>query len=199
MRAKDIMTTKVMSVHADDTVHWAVALMTDTRVTSLPVLDDEDRVIGIISESDVIRDRMPTDARSHMRPVAAQQADPRQRVRNVMSVVVDCMGENADTADLATLMLENNVRAVPIVDGARLVGIVSRRDLLRTLLRDDAAILRDLRQALDDYAGEPGRWPASVEDGVVTISGRFDGDEQKIVELLARSVTGVIRVHTARL
>jgi CBS domain-containing protein len=196
MRAKDIMTTKVVSVHANDTVHRAVALMTDTQVASLPVLDDEDRVIGIISESDIIRDRMPTDARSHMRLVPEQQPDPRQRVRDVMSEMVECMGENADTADLAALMLDNNVRAVPIVDGARLVGIVSRRDLLRTLLRDDAAILRDVRQALDDYAGESERWPASVEDGVVTIHGRFDGDERKIVELLARSVAGVIRVHT---
>jgi osmotically-inducible protein OsmY len=53
-----------------------------------------------------------------------------------------------------------------------------------------------VEQCLDDYAGESGRWPVQVEEGVVTIRGRFDGDEKKIVQLLARSVPGVIRVHT---
>jgi CBS domain-containing protein len=196
MRAKDIMTTTVVTVHSDDPIHHAATLMTDRKVTSLPVLDEDDRVIGIISEADIIRDRMPSDPRSHLRVDPEQQPDPSQLVRDVMIETVVCLGENADTADLAALMLDNNVRAVPIVDGARLVGIVSRRDLLRTLLRDDDAILRDVQQSLDDYAAESGRWRVTVEDGVVSIHGRFDGDEQKIVELLARSVRGVIRVHT---
>jgi CBS domain-containing protein len=67
MRAKDIMTRTVVTVHSDDPIHHAAVLMTDCKVTSLPVLDEDDRVIGIISESDVIRDRLPSDPRSHVR------------------------------------------------------------------------------------------------------------------------------------
>jgi CBS domain-containing protein len=94
-------------------------------------------------------------------------------------------------------MLENNVRAVPIVDGAHLVGIVSRRDLLRTLLRPDAGIVNDVTERLDDYSGNPGRWKVKVVDGVVSITGRFaDSDEQRIVTAVVRTVPGVLRVHT---
>jgi CBS domain-containing protein len=198
MRAREIMTRTVLTVHGDDPIHHAATLMTDAKVTSLPVLDEDDRVIGIISEADIIRDRMPSDPRSHLRVDVEEQPDPSLLVRDVMTTTAVCMGENADTADLAALMLDNNIRAVPIVDGARVIGIVSRRDLLRTLLRDDESVLRDVGQRLDDFAGESSRWAVHVADGVVTIDGRFDGDEQKIVELLARSVAGVIRVHTER-
>ena len=91
------------------------------------------------------------------------------------------------------------VRAVPIVDGARLVGIVSRRDLLRTLLRDDNAIKSEVTQRLDEYAGKSSRWNVAVEEGVVTIRGHFDdAAEQQIVTVLARTVPGVVRVHTHR-
>jgi CBS-domain-containing membrane protein len=116
-----------------------------------------------------------------------------------MTETVVCLGENADAADLAALMLENNVRAVPIVDGGHLIGIVSRRDLLRPLMRDDAAIRAEVTQRLDDYAGEANRWTVAVDEGIVTIAGRFDDSrQQKIVALLARTVPGVVRVHTQR-
>lgn len=171
--------------------------MSENGITSLPVLDADDRVVGIVSEADVIRDRMPHDPRSHMRVEAGDHPDPAQLVGAVMSDVVLCVGENADLADLAAVMLDNHVRAVPIVDGGRLIGIVSRRDLLRTLLRDDATITSEVTQHLADYAGDRGRWTVAVEDGVVTIGGRFDDDRQRhVVTLLVRTVPGVIRVHT---
>lgn len=198
MRAKDIMTRTVTAVHSDSTIRHAAALMTEAKVTSLPVLDEDDRVIGILSEADIIRDRMPSDPRSHLRVNVEQQPDPHLLVRDVMTTTAACMGENADTADLAALMLDNNVRAVPIVDGARLVGIVSRRDLLRTLLRDDESVRLDVRQRLDEYAGEGNRWTVQVQDGIATIHGRCDAEQKRIVELLVRSVPGVIRVHTKR-
>jgi CBS-domain-containing membrane protein len=198
MRACEIMTRDVVSVHADTEIQVAAELLSRHGITSLPVLDDDDRVIGILSEVDLIRDRMPHDPRSHLRPATEdQERDPAQLVREVMSDVVICLGENADAADVAALMLDNNVRAVPIVDGAKLVGIISRRDLLRTLIRDDATIAADVEQRLADYSGEQGRWTVEVENGIVTIRGRFDDDAQEhVVSVLARTVPGAIRVHT---
>jgi CBS domain-containing protein len=198
MRAREIMTTKVLTVRTDTPVHEAAALLTDHGITSLPVLDEDGRVVGIVSEMDLIRNRMPHDPRSHLRP-ERPQPDPARQVGEVMTEPVVCLTENADTADLAALMLDNNIRAVPIVGADGLVGIVSRRDLLRTLLRDDAAIRSEVRQRLDDYAGEADRWRVDVDDGVVTITGHFDDDaQQDIVAVLARTVPGVIRVHPHR-
>lgn len=197
MRAREIMTQPVVTARTDTAIPDAAGLLAEHGITSLPVLDDDDRVVGIISEVDMIRNRMPHDPRSHLRPEPHEQPDPARLVRDVMSDTVICLGESADTADLAALMVDNNVRAVPIIDGSRLVGIVSRRDLLRTLIRDDAAITDEVRQRLADYAGESGRWHVGVADGVVTIRGHFEDDAQReIVTVLARTVPGALRVHT---
>lgn len=155
MQARDIMTRSVFTVRTSDPIRQA---------------------------ADLIRDRMPHDPRSHLRPLPPEQPDPATRVREVMSDAVICLGSSADTADLAALMLDNNLQAVPIVDGAHLVGIVSRRDLLRTLLRDDAMIGSEVSQRLEEYAGDPGRWDVRVGAGVVNILGELnDESERKIV------------------
>jgi CBS-domain-containing membrane protein len=196
MRACEIMTQSVVTVRAETEIQHAAQLLAEHGITSLPVLDDDHGLIGIVSEVDLIRDRMPRDPRSHLRPDTSEQPDPARLVRDVMSDVVVCLGESADTADVAALMLEHNVRAVPIVDGAKVVGIISRRDLLRTLIRDDAAIAADVDRRLDDYAGERGRWAVEAENGIVTIRGRFDDEAQeRVVSVLARTVPGAIRVH----
>ncbi len=199
MKAREIMTVAVATVRPHTSVHEAAALLTERRITSLPVLDDDGSVVGIVSELDLIRDRMPHDSRSHLRPAEHQEPDPARRVVDVMSSTVICLGENADTADLAALMVDNSVRAVPIVDGGQLVGIVSRRDLLRTLLRDDQAIRADIVARLDDYCGDVARWNVRVDDGVVTIRGRFgeSGRRQETITAVARAVPGVLRVHTS--
>src|SRR5579859_2403061 len=196
MKANELMTREVVTARPDTPVRQAAALMAQHHVTSLPVLDDDGRLIGIVSEIDLVRDRLPRDPRSHLRPGPAQQPDPAQHVREVMTDVVSCLGESADTADIAALMVDKNLRAVPIVDGARLVGIVSRRDVLRTLLRDDTALVADVRERLDAYAGEQDRWRVEVEDGVAVIRGHFDDAAQReAVTALASTVAGVIRVH----
>lgn len=196
MQARDIMTRSVVSVRTSSSVLQAAQLMNEREITSLPVLDEDDRVVGIVSEADLIRDRMPHDPRSHMRPEPHEQPDPARWVHEVMSNTVMCLGAGADTADIAALMLDNNLRAVPIVDGDHLVGIVSRRDLLRTLLRDDVAIGSEVSQRLDDYADAAGRWKVAVDGGIVSISGHLDDEaEEKIVTTLARTVPGVVRVH----
>ncbi|MCW2527990.1 MAG: hypothetical protein JWM76_2850, partial [Pseudonocardiales bacterium] len=101
MRASEFMTRSVITVRPETTVRRAAELLTRHGITSLPVLDGDDRVIGIVSESDLIRDRMPHDSRSHLRPVEAEQPDPAQYVADVMGRTVICLGEKADTADLA--------------------------------------------------------------------------------------------------
>jgi CBS domain-containing protein len=199
VRASEIMTRSVLTVHTDSTVQQAAALLSEHAITSLPVLDEDDRVVGIVSEVDLIRDRMPHDPRSHLRPLPEDEPDPSLLVAEVMQEPVVCLAQYADVADLAAVMLENNVRAVPITDAGRLLGIVSRRDLLRTLLRDDDAIRTDVERLLHEFAGVSGQCSVAVANGVVTLSGSFeDPAQQKTAARLAQTVPGVLRVHTHR-
>jgi len=196
MKVSSVMTREVVTVHPEDSVQYTAGLLTRYDITSLPVVDDENNVIGIVSETDLLRGRLAADPRSHLTPTIVDEPDPPTLVREVMTPTAACMAASSDTADVAALMLETNVRAVPIVDGAALVGIVSRRDLLRTLLRDDEAIHREVVDRLEAYSGETGRWPVTVENGIVTIGGHVsDEREAQTLIALARTVDGVLRVH----
>ena len=91
------------------------------------------------------------------------------------------------------------MRAIPIVDGPRILGIVSRRDLLRTLMRSDETIAAEIRARLEGQPGVPEDCAVSVTDGIVTIVGRFQTtSEREVVDALARTVSGVQRVHLKR-
>ncbi len=195
MKAEEIMSSPVVTVRPDQSAREAIALLAEHSFTSLPVVDEDGDVIGIVSEIDLLRSRIPHDPRLHM----LQQPDagnPPRTVADAMSDSVVCLSENADAADLAQVLVDNRIRAVPILRGGDLVGIVSRRDVLRTLLRDDTAIRADIRERLAAYAGEPDRWDVSVEDGVVTVRGHHvDRRERAAVTNLAATVPGVVQVH----
>lgn len=182
MKASEVMTVDVVTTSPCASLGSAADLMREHEITSLPVLDEEERIVGIVSESDLLRARI---------------VDPGSRVvRDVMSDAVLCVGENAEIAQVAAVMLDNGVRAVPIADGSRLVGIVSRRDLLRTLVRDDVVIAAEIRERLVAYAGPAQTWSAEVHEGAVVVRGRFASAGQRhVVEVLVRSVPGVISVQ----
>jgi CBS domain-containing protein len=109
-------------------------------------------------------------------------------VRDVLAT-----GPQAGVADLLTDLRAADVRSVPVVDAGIVVGVVTYRDLLRALARDDAAIEADLRRKLDIYGGV-GRWRAEVRNGEVTIfDDRADLVERSGAVRVAESVIGVSR------
>jgi CBS domain-containing protein len=198
MRARDVMTTPVITVDVDARVIDAAERLSANQIASMPVLDADGRLIGMVSELDIIRDRLAHDPRSHMRPEHHDMNDPATRVRSIMTPTVVCLTEYADVADIAETMLDNGIRAIPIVDGPHIVGIVSRRNLLRTLVRSDETIAADIKARLDGQPGAPDDCAVSVADGIVTIVGTFQTtSERQLVDALARTVPGVQRVHVA--
>src|SRR5207245_520704 len=101
-----------------------------------------------------------------------------------------------DVAVLTKALLDARQRSVPIVDGARLIGIVTRRDLVRVVGRDDATIAKDVRHKLECYGGV-NRWSVDVHHGVVTLGDQFDDTtDRHVAVVLAEAVPGVVRVHT---
>nr|WP_260415614.1 CBS domain-containing protein [Actinoplanes digitatis] len=99
----------------------------------------------------------------------------------------------ADVAEVADQMLRNDVRSMPVVDDdERLVGIISRRDILRAMVRGDDVLAAEVQHRLDEYADGRSRWTATVEDGVATVTGEFDDEtERTVVTVMARTVPGI--------
>ncbi|GAB1516710.1 CBS domain-containing protein [Actinophytocola sp. KF-1] len=182
MRARDIMSRPVVSVDTGATVLEAVTALTEHGFAAVPVVDDGDRVVGIFSESDGLRAEHRRDA----------------PVTEVMTPLVEVTTPDADVARIAERMLAKHLRSVPVVEEGLLVGMVARRDLLRTMVRTDDVITANVRGLLDRYAGSRRRWAVRVDDGHVTVSGEFaDTAERSLVGALVRTVGGVTVVTLA--
>ena len=195
MRAKDIMSSPVHTVRQTTTVESAAQLLTAKAVTALPVVDDTGRLVGMVSESDLLWHRVPSDPTAHLRRMP--DTDPADRpgmVVEIMSPYTVTTQPDADLAEVAEQMLEHDVRSMPVLDAGAVVGIISRRDILRAMVRGDDVLTAEVQHRLDEYAGGH-RWTAVVEGGVARLSGDFDDDtEQGIVAVLARTVPGVAGV-----
>ncbi|NMO57254.1 CBS domain-containing protein [Actinoplanes sp. TBRC 11911] len=193
MRARDIMSSPVHTVEPTTAVEAAAELMGKYAVTALPVVDDKGHLLGMVSESDLLWHHVASDPTAHMRRYP--DLDPADRpsvVSEVMSPYVVKTYPGADVAEVTESMLDHDVRSVPVLDDGVLVGIISRRDILRVMVRSDEVLTREVQHRLDEYAGDSPRWTATVEEGVARIAGTFsDDNEQAIVAILARTVPGV--------
>jgi CBS domain-containing protein len=196
MRVRDVMSRPVYTVGACDTIEYAAALLADRKVTAVPVLDATGRLVGMVSEGDLLRHRVPHDPTAHARRDLADTGGRPKLVRDVMTTQPVTTWPEADLADVAALMLRHNVRSVPILDDGRLVGIVSRRDILRTVVRTDEVLRDEVQHRLDEYADGIRRWNVTVADGVARVEGAFiDEPERTIVTVIARTVPGVAAVR----
>jgi CBS domain-containing protein len=186
MRAADLMTRNVLTVLPRTTVREAAKALASNGFTALPVVDDDGRLLGVITEADVIRNGIPAPRDRRV----AQPTAP-TTVGEIMTVPAMALPPSTEAAELASFMLRTGIRSVPIVDGLSLVGIVTRRDLVRSLVRDDADLATDVRRRLELYGG-PGRWRVEVRRGRVTIHDeRDDPVDAHVAKIIALAVPGV--------
>ncbi|MGW5718599.1 CBS domain-containing protein [Amycolatopsis sp. NPDC003865] len=194
MRARDLMTAPVITVHPWTSAKEAAELLSAHGFTALPVVDDDDRLIGIVTEADLIRGRIPADPRYVHEP---RESAAGKTVGDLMTTPVTAMDSGTDVADLCQALVDARIRAMPIVDGSAVVGIVTRGDVVRVLAREDAEIARDVKHRLEIYGGG-GRWRVEVRDGFVHITDQFDDDtDRHVAQLLALAVPGVVAAETA--
>ena len=159
--------------------------------SALPVVDGSGALIGIVTEADVIDNRYPVGT---IHPASAENAGSKRTVAEVMTDAVIAISHDADTALLARLMISDHLRSVPVVDGGRLVGIATRRDMLRTLSRSDNDIAGDIRRNLDTLGGMK-RWHVQVSDGEAVLDDDFiTASDRSVAQALAEAVPGVTRV-----
>ncbi len=143
MNVSDVMTRPVVSVRSDATVMEAGKLMMQSRISGLPVVDSENRVVGIVTERDFLRLARPE---SGGRPrwleliTSSNKVDAltrlrEERVDRIMTLNPITTSEDAPIEDVLGKMEKHAIKRLPVMRGAQLVGIVSRSDLLRGLMR----------------------------------------------------------------
>jgi CBS domain-containing protein len=201
VQARDVMTREVVTVGPDTSAKYAGEVMADRGFAALPVVDGDNQLVGIVAEADVLRDRLPADPRLHARRDALSTRPPSLLVRGVMTTRVRTVRDRDDIADIARLFVDDRLRSVPVLADGRLTGIVSRRDLLRTLVRPDTEIRTEVLRLIEGYTGDLEAWDVVVAEGTVTIR-RTHGapqvspeTEEQALRTLAATVGGVIGVR----
>lgn len=197
MRAKDIMTTPVVTVPSDMPVKQVAAILVDRGISAVPVVNEAEELVGIVSEADLVPLETSPDPRRRISPTRWRRYRVPRTAGDAMTHDVVTLPEDADVSEAATLMLERRVKRIPIVAERRVVGIVSRRDVLKVLARTDSEVLREVSELLDDETLVLGYFEPDVDGGVVTLTGPRDPASRRLAELLARTVPGVIEVRFA--
>lgn len=203
MQARDVMTREVVTVGPDTSAKYAGELMAGHGFAALPVVDGDNRLVGMVAEADVLRDRIPEDPRLHLRRDTGRGGDVvvPLLVHGVMTTAVRSVEAGADVADLARLFVDAHLRSVPVVEDGAVVGIVSRRDILRTLVRPDDDIRADVLRLIEGYTGDLGAWDVRVTEGVTAVR-RTKGVpevshavEDFALQRLVTTVPGVVAVQ----
>ena len=218
MRAHEIMTTHVVSVRPDTTIEQAIKIMLDRRISGLPVVDEAGRLVGMVSESDLLRRselgterQRPRWLRFLLSPgrLASEYTHTHGgKVDEVMTRRVCSVPESATLAEIVDLMVRKRIKRVPVVFGAGPIGIITRADILRALAkalpareaassRSDAEIAADIRAAFDASGCLPVHLiDVRVEDGVVQIDGSItDERERDAARVAVENVAGVKALH----
>ncbi|HEX7908830.1 MAG TPA: CBS domain-containing protein [Paraburkholderia sp.] len=218
MRALDIMTTSVITATPDMTIHEAAQLFVDNRISGMPVVDKNGQVVGIVSQGDLLH-RVENGTEHGRRPwwLEFLLSTPREQaaryvkehghvVGDVMCDQVISIPEDMSLDSIADLMERRHLKRVPVLKDGKVVGIVSRSNLIRALasvappvdsISHDDASLRDA--IVLEMHGQRWGLPKQgvlVKDGVAHLWGVIESDEERrAIRIAAEGVPGVKRVE----
>jgi CBS domain-containing protein len=195
MRTRDVMSSPVVTVAPDAHLKDVAATLVEHGINAVPVVEDGDRLVGIVTEADLLTLEAALTPGARPGSLAAWKGPP-HTAGEVMSRSVYTLTEDTDATEAARLMLRHRLKSVPVVAGDRVVGIVARRDLLRLVARGDNDIRADLQRRLQEEVHALQRLELHVADGMVTIDGPVGPLVRQLVDALARAVPGVLEVRS---
>ncbi|MGW4142602.1 CBS domain-containing protein [Streptomyces mirabilis] len=199
----DVMTHTVAAIGRKANFKEIVQLMEQWKVSALPVLEGEGRVIGVVSEADLLpkeefRDSDP-DRHTQLRRLSDLAKAGAVTAEDLMTAPAVTVQANSTLAQAARTMAHAKVKRLPVVDDMGLLeGVVSRGDLLKVFLRGDEDIAEEVRREVVSYLFRAPSAPVrvQVQDGVVTLTGRVrDTSLVPVAARLVRSVEGVVDVE----
>jgi CBS domain-containing protein len=221
MKVADVMVTSVLSVGPDASVREVASTMLERRISGMPVVDEQGRILGIVSEGDLIRrpeietDRAPA---GWLHAFLSEEGRAREfvkshgrKVREVMTQPAICVAPDTPLDVVVQLMERRRVKRFPVAEHGRLVGLVTRADLLRALVTRQAqapvaASDQELRERIESMLRDAD-WAASavvyvqVENGVAQLWGTVESASQREALILAvREQPGVkdVQLHLGR-
>jgi len=205
VRVQDLMTGEVLTVGRDAALKEAARRMIEAGVSGLVVTDASGNIEGVITEADFVKAESGRRAAKRARLLRwfSHEEDPlsaERRVEDVMTADVITLGPQADHAEAARVMRKSDIKRIPIVDDdGRLIGIVSRSDILRAFVRPDADIIAEIKNQLMAHVLwiDPKRVKVGSADGNVTISGRLEtkSDAVLLAEMIGR-LDGVVSIRS---
>ena len=222
MQVADVMTRQVVSVTPETTIAEAAQLLLQHRISGLPVVGPDGAVLGIVTEGDLLRRVETGTQRHHARwlefliapgRLAREYTDANARkVGEIMTEEVVSVAPEDDLSEVVRLMEQRRVKRLPVIEAGRLVGIVSRANLVRALVQTLAAPPggpgdrgmtgdAEIRQrVLDEIARQPWGPRSSVDvrvkDGTVDLYGTITDDrERTALQVLAEKIPGVTAVR----
>jgi CBS domain-containing protein len=195
---RDVMTTEVVAVQPWTPFREIVDRLAEHRISAAPVLDADGRVLGVVTEADLLLKQEHPDLELNV-PLVWSRRRRLEREKAAAVVAGKLMTAPAVTVlptatvtEAARRMHAAGVKRLPVVDEAgRLVGIVSRADLLKVFTRPDNAIRREIMEdvIVGDFMMAPSRFFIHVDDGVVVLQGRVE--RRSLIPYLVRTVHGV--------
>ncbi|MFJ8112009.1 CBS domain-containing protein [Streptomyces sp. NPDC096132] len=199
----DLMTTPVVKANRDTGFKELAKLLAECDITAVPVVDDEERVVGVVSEADLLRKEAAQLDPAGLLPVL--HPGPSARAKAEATTAEGLMNSPAVTArpqwtavEAAQVMERHHVKRLPVVDEAdRLIGVISRADLLRVFLRGDSAIREEISGEilLRSFGITPGTITVRVVDGRVSLKGTVERKSLiPVVVRLCQGVDGVVGV-----
>ena len=195
---RDVMTTEVVAVEAWTPFKEIVARLAEHRISAVPVLDADGRVLGVVTEADLLLKQEHPDPEVDVpRAWSRRRRLERKKAAAVvagklMTTPPVTVPPTGTVTEAARRMHTARIKRLPVVDEeGRLVGIVSRADLLKVFTRPDDAIRRELMEdvIVGDFMMNPSRFFIDVDDGVVVLQGRVE--RRSLIPYLVRTVHGV--------
>jgi CBS domain-containing protein len=200
MQVKDVMTAPAVSVSPEASLKEVAAILTERRISGLPVVDSSGAVLGVVSEADILlKERGEQPREGFLRSLHRQEErkDEARTAGEAMTSPAQTIHPSASVAEAARRMIEGAVNRLPVVEDGLLVGIVTRADLVRAFVRPDSEIEREIREhvALRWHGIDPNALIVLVRNGEVELRGPVSSpDDAKLVERLVRAIPGVVSV-----
>jgi len=193
-----VMTSEVATAGTETPVKDVARLLSERDVSGVPVVDRDRRLRGVITHADIVATMRPTERSLIGRLLRRAPRTESRTAAEAMTSPPITVGPDDPVSRAASRMVEHGVNRLPVVLGSRLVGIVSRADLVRSFVRSDRAIAEELEEVLHHrFWLLPGAVEATVVNGEVTLEGELDSRENaEMLEWAARQIPGVLAVKS---
>lgn len=206
MKIEALMTKDVLTVAPDLPLRDVAALLSERKISGAPVCDQGNRVLGVISEADIIRKEQGLAPEvhglarwfTHLFDGELDKVEART-VREAMTAPAQTVRPFDSVSKAARLMVEHRINRLPVVIDGRLVGIVTRADLVRAFVRSDDDIAKEICNdiILRTLWNSPDRFHVDVDDGEVTIAGEMsDAASAAMLVGFVERVPGVVGVRS---